>query len=277
MNTDTQLYEIFRDHPEWIGDLMNDPFPEPGEFCSLKVKKSERRLDGLMVPTDKSKPLRVIEFQFFRSKDIYYRAVEQRIAVHRLYPRRQVEAIIFFATRSLDARPAPWTSVVDAVYLDKEMLVLAQRQPHHPLPKLLAPVFERDEAKLEATAASVYNQLGSLRGVPSLQRATLQDIYTSFLLGRFKNKTPQEITAMITTLDIRKTRTGRELIAEGKAEGKAQTLIGILGRRFGGLPAAIKSQIEHLDFIQLEKLDERVLDLADTQELSKWLGKLKAR
>lgn len=47
METDAQLYEIFRDHPEWIADLMNEPFPEPSLFRSVTIKKVERRLDGL--------------------------------------------------------------------------------------------------------------------------------------------------------------------------------------------------------------------------------------
>jgi hypothetical protein len=34
MKTDTPLYEIFHQHPEWIADLMNEPFPEPSTFTA---------------------------------------------------------------------------------------------------------------------------------------------------------------------------------------------------------------------------------------------------
>jgi len=289
METDAHLYEIFRDHPEWIGDLMNEPFPEPGEFRSITVKSAERRLDGLLIPKNPQKPLRVIEFQFFPSADIYFRAAEQRLAVHRHYPGREVEAIIFFASRRLDKRPVPWTSIVNAVYLDEEMVVLAQRQPNHPLPKVLAPVFEKDDATLESAAPKVYKQLGRLRGSSALQRETLQFIYSSLLLSRFKNKTAQEIAAMITTLDITKTRAGKELIAkgrtegltegrtEGRTEGKAETLIRILQRRLGRLPKRAVTQIGQLDYLQLEKLEGCVLDITGVPQLNDWLRKAKQR
>jgi predicted transposase YdaD len=283
MQTDIQLYEIFCQHPEWIADLMNEPFPEPSTFRSITLKKVERRLDGLLEPLDQTKPLRVVEFQFFPNDDIYLRAVEQRIAVHRLYPGRDVEAIIFFAQRTLDLRPMPWTWVVNAAYLDEEMVILAERYPAHPLPKLLAPVFEKSDATLEITAPQVYKELAQIPGLTTEQRDTLQLIYTSLLLSRFKNKTIQEVTAMITSLDITKTRAGQELIAigeaigeakgkqEGKAEGKAQTLLNILAKRLGKLPKTAVAHIEHLHFLQLEQLEELVLELPSIPALSAWL------
>lgn len=281
METDEPLYEIFRHHPEWIADLMNDPFPEPGTFRSVTVKKGERRLDGLLIPVNPRKPLRVVEFQFFPSPDVYWRAAEQRLAVHRLYPGREVEAVIFFARRSLDKRPHPWTGIVQAVYLDEEMVILAQRIPAHPLPKLLAPAFEKDETKLESEAPMVYASLGRARGLSAEQRQALRLIYTSLILSRFKKKSLQEITKMLTSLDLTKTRAGKDLIAigvaEGKAEGKAETLAKILSMRLGKLPGTVISQIDRLDYGQLEKLETVVLEMSNYRELSTWLHKSKRK
>jgi predicted transposase YdaD len=295
MKTDIPLHEIFTEHPNWIADAMNEPFPVPSTFTSPVLKSMERRLDGLLTPHDKHKPLRVIEFQFFQDEDIYYRAVEERIGVHRLNPGRAVEAIIFFGHRALDARPEPWTMLVKARYLDEEMVVLAQRNPQHPLPKLLGPIFEKDKSKLEKAAPRVYAFLGTAKGHTRAERQFLQSIYTSLLLSRFKDKTIQEITKMITTLDITKTRAGKELIAmgklagkaegkmegklegmaEGKAEGKAQTLIKLLTKRFGALPKSLVSKIENLNYLQLEKLDDQVLDAPDLAHLTAWVTKPK--
>ncbi len=279
MDTDAQLYEIFRDNPEWISDLMNEPFPEPCIFRSITIKKSERRFDGLVIPINRNKPLRVVEFQFFASSDVYLRAAEERLAAHRLHPGREVEAIIFFATRRLDKRPLPWIHVVKAVYLDEEMVILAQRDPAHPLPKLLAPVFEKSDAKLEADAAKVYQGFGRLKKYSAIRRETLQQIYTSLLLNRLKHKTFQEITAMITSLDITKTRAGKDLIAigfaEGESRGKARTLLHILQKRLGSLSKSAVAQIERLDYLQLEKLEDCVLDLPDARQLTQWLRGLK--
>ena len=80
---------------------------------------------------------------------------------------------------------------------------------------------------------------------------------------------------MFNTIDATKTRAGREFIAMGKTEGKAETLLNILQKRLGKISKDAVSQIEHLDYIQLEKLEDRVLDFASTQELGKWLKALK--
>ncbi len=275
MKTDESLYEIFCQHPEWIADMLNEPTTAPGTFSSPIIKKSERRLDGLLVPANSKQPVLVIEFQFFHSADIYLRAAEQRIAVHRLYPKREVGAVIFFANKSFDKRPYPWTHVVRAVYLDEEMAVLAMRNPAHPLPKLLAPIFEKDETTLESQAAMVYRELGRVQNLSKQQLENLRAIYTSLLFSRFKNRTSQEINAMIRTFDLTKTRAGRELMDLGKTEGRTETLLKILAKRLGKLPKTVVSQIEHLNYIQLEKLEDIVLDVPTVAELSAWLRKLK--
>jgi predicted transposase YdaD len=100
-------------------------------------------------------------------------------------------------------------------------------------------------------------------------------IYTSLLISRFKNKTLRELTTMLQAKDITKTRAAQELIAmgkaEGKAEGKTQTLLGILNKRLGKLPKNVTSQIERLNYLQLEQLDDLVLDVPDIAHLSEWL------
>jgi predicted transposase YdaD len=84
---------------------------------------------------------------------------------------------------------------------------------------------------------------------------------------------------MIRTFDLTKTRAGRELMdlgkAEGKTEGRTETLLKILTKRLGKLTKSVVSQIEHLNYIQLEKLEDIVLDVQTVAELSAWLRKLK--
>jgi predicted transposase/invertase (TIGR01784 family) len=61
----------------------------------------------------------------------------------------------------------------------------------------------------------------------------------------------------------------------GKAKGKADTLLKILQRRLGELPKTIHAQVNKLNFLQLEKLEEQVLDVPSVKslrELVKSLG-----
>lgn len=295
METDTPLYEIFRSHPEWLSDLMNAPTTVAGNFESITIKRLERRLDGLFIPRDKLLPIMVIEFQLFPSKNIELRTVEEMVEVARRNPDRTVEGVIFFANERMDKRPQPWTRILRVHYLDSELRLLEQRSPKHPLPKLLSPVFEKSDAKLEASAAMVYESLGSVKGFTSGQTQTLRLIFASLLLSRFKNKTAKEITAMFKMPDITKTRAGRELIAmgkeqgmaaglaegiaegkkEGKAEGKAQTIVKVLNKRLGPLPKTLLSQISHLDFLQLEQLEDQMLDFPTLRSVTVFMKLLK--
>ena len=49
-------------------------------------------------------------------------------------------------------------------------------------------------------------------------------------------------------------------LAKGRAEGEAKSLIRLLERRFGPLPAAVRSRIDGADLTQLDAWIDRVLD-----------------
>ena len=49
--------------------------------------------------------------------------------------------------------------------------------------------------------------------------------------------------------------------AEGRVEGEAKSLTRLLERRFGPLPAAIKSRVDRADLKQLDAWVDRVLDV----------------
>jgi predicted transposase YdaD len=158
------------------------------------------------------------------------------------------------------------------------MTRLADRNPQHPLPKLLSPIFEKSDAKLESDAKVIYAGLKKSPGSSRAQSQTLCAVFYALLLSRFKNKTHQELSAMIILPDITKTRAGRELIemgeARGKVEGKAEFACKVLTRRLGKLPKVIFEKIRHLDYLQLEKLADLVLDFADLKALKDWLLRL---
>jgi predicted transposase YdaD len=280
METDSKFFEIFRSHPEWIADLMNDPFPDPAEFLSITTKRAERRLDGFLNPFDVSRPLMVIEFQLWPSDNVFLRTVEEMIAVERLYPNREVRGIVFFASEALNKFRSKWEIMVDVYYLDKELAVLAERNPSHPLPKLLAPVFEKSEEKLEKEAATLYQFLQSAEKSTPEQRETLCTVFQALLIGRFKNKTLEDIQAMMHFPDLTETRAGQDLIAigrkegreEGREEGSRNVIIGLLRQRFPMLSETEVAPIRRFNPDQLQRLAKEILDFVNPEEVKAWLA-----
>lgn len=62
---------------------------------------------------------------------------------------------------------------------------------------------------------------------------------------------------------------------QGKEEGKLQQAIALvmrqLKKRFGDIPVAIASQVEHLDLAKLENLTEDIFDFNSLPDLENWL------
>jgi hypothetical protein len=78
----------------------------------------------------------------------------------------------------------------------------------------------------------------------------------------------KEIRAMISVYEQRGREEGIERgREEGIAQAKRETLLRLLRRKFGDLPADISSRIEGLsDTAELDRLFDRIIDAASLQE-----------
>jgi len=70
MRTDSHLYALFRECPQFIFELAGIPSPGPCRMEQVTVKAISRTMDGLVTPADPAAPLIVVEFQFQRDEDI---------------------------------------------------------------------------------------------------------------------------------------------------------------------------------------------------------------
>ena len=109
METDKQLYGVFRAKPEWVFLLARLPPVGKCVMRSLVVKPLERRSDGVIVPEAPTPPLSVIEFQFGENAQIYTRTAQKMAAVQEEFNMREVQGIIFFGDVKFDPQTKPWT------------------------------------------------------------------------------------------------------------------------------------------------------------------------
>ncbi len=65
--------------------------------------------------------------------------------------------------------------------------------------------------------------------------------------------------------------------AEGEVRGKADLILRLLTKRLGELPKTIHSQVGHLDYLQLEKLGDEVLDFPTIKSVRERLKALTAK
>jgi predicted transposase YdaD len=274
MKTDKHLYLLFHRHPEWLFDMLGEPAPAASTFESITVKALERRIDGVVL-THAGGRL-VVEFQFWEDAEIYWRTVEEHVAVQRQHPKDSVRAVVFFKTKALDPQTAPWTSTTRAVYLDKVLRRLARTNANHPLLLVLAPVFEANNARVEKKAPSWYELIGESVHDPK-DRKLLQTVFLDFILQRLTHHTHQQLAAMFNFPSILDTVAGREIFADGEARGKAKLLQRQATRRFGKLPAKTEAAIFDLDDLQSEALADEILTLPSLAGLKQWLAQQKGK
>ena len=117
-------------------------------------------------------------------------------------------------------------------------------------------------------------------------RPDLLEAVLSILGERFPHLTREEIMALINlpTDHLRDTRFGRELIEEGRLEGRqegeargrrvgeAVVTLRQLNRRCGPLSEATTARIQALPLAQLESLADALLDFSGPADLAAWLA-----
>jgi predicted transposase YdaD len=117
---------------------------------------------------------------------------------------------------------------------------------------------------------------------------------------KFPKLTRQEVEAMFSHSDLKKTRVYQDAMLEGVQIGKQEglqigkqeglqigkqeglqrqvaMLLRQLTRKFGKISPRIKSQISKLSVAQLEDLAEAIFDLQSSADLSAWIKKHLAR
>ena len=105
------------------------------------------------------------------------------------------------------------------------------------------------------------------------------DFIETILVYKLPTLSRQEIIAMLTldNIELKQTRFYQE-IAQEEGQQRSQRMVSRMMRhKFGTNPAVqqAEQQLPMLDVEQLEELAEALLDLTETQELTRWLaGKL---
>jgi predicted transposase YdaD len=135
-------------------------------------------------------------------------------------------------------------------------------------------------------------------------RDNVVEFIEAVLVYKFPKLSRQEVEAMFTHSDLKKTRVYQEAMQEGEQRGlqigeqrglqigeqrglqigkqeglqrQAAMLLRMLTRKFGKISPSIKSKIAKLSATQLENLAEAIFDFQTTTDLSAWIKKHLAR
>ncbi len=267
---------------------------------SVTFKELESRADCVFEPDDSNSPVYILEIQTQHSGDVYDRLVLELLLYRKLRPGCNVCGLVLFIERGGDEPESPWqpylghgSLLLKPVYLDELLERARSEQPDHPLLATFLPLVASNK-ELAQQASAAWRQL-TARTEPDAN--ALIDVFTSWLMERYKHQSYEEVMAMlhIPTTALEETRAYQQLVGiglkkgrlEGRQEGRQEglkegmdkgrkkgrqaearaILTKQLRRRFGDLPDWAMTQLQKANTEQLEAWAEQIFDAPDVETL----------
>ncbi|MBC5794765.1 DUF2887 domain-containing protein [Sphaerospermopsis sp. LEGE 00249] len=274
MRRDTIFYQLFKQFPSLIFELVDEKPPTAAEyqFDSIEVKETAFRIDGVFLPPDHANPKIAFfaEVQFQDDQDLYHRFFTELMIF--LY-RHQVRydnwyGVIIFPSRSLEPSNYQIHDVlvdsykVKRIYLDE--LGDLENQPLG-IGLMLLTTTPEDKA---IEAAQFLLRKTKNTEVDIFEQEAIIDLVTKIIAYKFKFSR-EEIEAML--IPTEEPRAVREWKEQGLETGERNLVMRQLNRRFGTVPQELLLKIEGLTREQIETLAEDLLDFSVVEDLENWL------
>jgi predicted transposase/invertase (TIGR01784 family) len=314
MRTDTLFFQLFQSFHTLLFELIDRPIAEAEgyTFTSAEIKEKAFRFDGIFMPTANDKPIFLAEVQFQPKEDFYSEFLaEIFLYLNQYRPIQDWQAVAIFAKHNSEPAPDKFCKElinlgqIKRVYLED----LRQATNSHGIEIIqLILASEKKAPKLARNLAEKIEQETNTE-----LRDNVVEFIEAVLVYKFPKLTRQEVEAMFSHSDLKKTRVYQDAVLEGRQEGlqigeqrglqigeqrglqigeqrglqigeqrglvKGQLamLLRQLTRKFGKISPRIKSQISKLSVAQLEDLAEAIFDLQSSADLSAWIKKHLAR
>ncbi len=292
MRTDTLFFQLFQTFHTLLFELIDRPIAEAEgyKFSSAEIK--EKRFDGIFMPTANDKPIFLAEVQFQPKEDFYSEFLaEIFLYLNQYRPIQDWQAVAIFARHN--SEPAPDKFCQDLITLGRIKRVyledLRQETNSHGIE--IIQLILASEKKAPTIARKLAEKIEQETNTEL--RDNIVEFIEAVLVYKFPKLSRQEVEAMFTHSDLKKTRVYQDAMQEGVqigeqrglqigeqrglVKGQSAMLLRQLTRKFGKISPRIKSQISKLSVAQLEDLAEAIFDLQSSADLSAWIKKYLAR
>ncbi len=270
-------------------------------FTSVEIKEKAFRFDGIFIPDSVDKNIWFVEVQFQKRAEFYWEFIgEIFLYLSQYKPDHDWQAVAIFAKRSIEPEIPKQFRVLFAsehivrIYLD-------ELPEHQSLHLELVRLIVASKKKTIVLAQQLANRVGQA------DRERMIEFIETVLLYKFPQMRREEVEAMFTLSDLKKTRVYRDALQEGerlgeqrgklesKLEGKLegekigtqrgqvlgrqqglkqglkQFAVKLLTRKFGKVSLKTVKRLEKLSAEQLEELTKTVLDFEKVADLDVWL------
>jgi predicted transposase/invertase (TIGR01784 family) len=279
MRRDTIFYQLFRQSPTLLFDLISQPPIDADRYSfeSIEVKETSFRMDGVFLPPDRSGMIYFAEVQF-QTDELLYERMLSEISIYTYRHRDSFadwRAVAIYPSRSVEqsnlnvAIEMLASGRITPIYLDE-----LQTEGVLPigLSLMVLTTLEGDVAKVEAICL-----IERAQG----DRAII-DVISTIMVYKFSNLSRDEVDAML-GIELQQTRVYQEARAEGRnegetiglergrTEGEQALVLKLLTRKLGKIDAEIQEQVNSLTIDRVESLGEALLDFTSMADLEQFL------
>jgi predicted transposase/invertase (TIGR01784 family) len=289
MKTDSLFYRLFSDSPELVFELIGETPPTTAyTFGSQEVKQTSFRLDGLMIPPERSPnaPIIFIEVMGYRDDTLYFRFFAEIFLYLKTFtPANNWRAVLLFSQQSLD----PGLSIhfqdfdpnfrLRRIYLDQLPTETTNQSLELGILQLIGCQTQTTPQRARELIQRSHQEMTT-----AADQQRIVELILTILVYKFPTLSREDIQYMLGLDELKQTRFYQEVKQEGREEGKkigeqrgrqqeaANLVLRLLVRRLNQeLPEQTRSQIEFLTLIQLEQLTEALLDFTKLDDLLFWL------
>jgi predicted transposase/invertase (TIGR01784 family) len=269
MRRDTIFYQLFRQYPALLFELLSQPPDRALEYIfeAVEVKETAFRMDGVFLPPDPSGVVYLCEVQF-QLDELLYERVLSEISIYTYRNRERFadwRVVIIYPSRSVEqSRTEMVREMLDSgrirrVYLDE--LGAVEELPTG-LGLMVLTTLEGDKATQSAIGL-IERAQGS---------GDIIDLVSTIIVYKFTNLSRDEVDAML-GIELEQTRVYREAKQQGELKGQQELVVRQLKRRVGNVSIDLEAQIKALLLVQLEELGEALLDFNQMSDLVAWLDR----
>jgi predicted transposase/invertase (TIGR01784 family) len=283
VKTDSIFYHLFQSFPSIFFELLNRPPQEAQayQFSSVEIKQLAFRIDGVFLPSADTpeQPIYFAEVQFQPDSKFYSRFfAEIFLYLDKTELTNDWRGVVVYPSRSVDTGETRRYSEllnsrrVSRIYLD-ELGEVSQQSVGIATVQL---VIADEEIAIERARELI--DRARLEIGDALQEREFLKLIETILVYKLPQRSRQEIEAMFGLSELKQTRVYQEALAEGKHEGKLESIPQLLalGLSVEQIAQALGLEVEQVRQAQEQQSAEELKQTRVYQEALEE-GELKAK
>ncbi|MCB0088419.1 MAG: DUF2887 domain-containing protein [Caldilineaceae bacterium] len=278
MKTDALFYELFQAAPQTFFELLQITPTCSYRFESITVKMAEKRIDGVLEPTESDQPLYFLEVRAFPDEVIYWRVMREVSTYFEQRPAQRStdwQAIVLWLNSeddpglgtllALSHEPQPRLIPTDLITLLKRLnedsLVL----------QVLRPLLIDNESEVRQ---NVVQWVETIRRTPNMDAQTeerLVAILSQLIEQKFRNLSYKELSEMLRLTPLRETASFQEVFKEEWLD----VLLPMIRRQFAiseEVQDALHRDLQLLDADSLKALMPILQEINRVEDLEQWIA-----